>query len=122
MAGIQIGDSASIMTEMTTIFNGDQEERYVILRTIRKEISATVKSFLTQRKALLAMTPEDIEADVEVEAVQGDNDQSRLYIVMNTVDWVKTAHGCFDSYNEFDNAYARKNRGLYRENWAAHRR
>ena len=104
MAGIQIGDSASIMTEMTSIFNGDQEERYVILRGIRKEISASVNTFLTKRTALLAKTPAEIAADVEIEAEQGDNDQSRTYIVMNTVGWVKTAHGCLDCYNHFDNA------------------
>ena len=83
MAGIQIGDAASIMTEMITIFNGDQDDRYVTLRSIQKEISVTVNSFLTARKALLAMTPEEIDADVEIEGVQGDNDQSRLYVVLN---------------------------------------
>ena len=92
MAGIQI-DAASIMTELTTIFNGDQEDRYVMLRSIRKEISVTVNKFLKDRKALQAMTAEEIVADVEIEGVQGNNDQSCLYVVLNTVDWVKTAHG-----------------------------
>ena len=64
----------------------------------------TVNNFLKTRKALMAMTPEEIEADVEIEGVQGDNDQSRLNVVLNTVEWVKTAHGCLDSYNQFDNA------------------
>ena len=104
MVGIQIGDAASIMTEITTIFNGDQDDRYVTLRSIRKEISVTVNNFLKTRKALMAMTLEEIEADVEIEGVQGDNDQSRLYVVLNTVEWVKTVHGCLDSYNQFDNA------------------
>ena len=93
MAGIQIGDAASIMTELTTIFNGDQEDRYVLLRSIRKEISVTVNKFLKDQKALQAMTLEEIEADVEIEGVQGDNDQARLYVVLNTVYWIKTAHG-----------------------------
>ena len=66
------------MTELTTIFNGDQEERYVMLRTMRKEISVTVNKFIKDQKALRAMTPEEIEADIEIEAVQGDNDQARL--------------------------------------------
>ena len=92
------------MTELTTIFNGDQDDRYVMLRSTRKEISKTVNSFLKDRKALLAMTPVEIAADIEIEGVQMDNDQSRLYIVLNTVDWVKTAHGCLDYYNQFDNA------------------
>ena len=104
MAGIHIGDSASIMTEQTTIFNGDQEERYVVLRGIRKEISASVNVFGEKRTALLAMTPAQIAADVEIEAEQGDNDQSRVYIVMNIVGWVKTAQGCLDCHNHFDNA------------------
>ena len=103
MAGIQIGDSASIMTDMTSIFNGDQEERYIVLRGIRKEILASVNVFLTKRTALLAKTPAEIAADIEIEAEQGDNDQSRVYIGMNTVGWVKTAHGCLDAHNHFDN-------------------
>ena len=86
------------MTELTTIFNGDQDDRYVMLRSTRKEISKTVNTFLKDRKALLAMTPDEIAADVEIEGVQMDSDQSPLYIVMNTVDWVKTAHGCLDSF------------------------
>ena len=92
------------MTELTTIFNGDQEDRYVMLWSIRKEISLTVNKFLTDRKALKAMTPDEIAADVEIEGIQGDNDQSSQYVVMNTADWVRTAHGCLDSYNQFDNA------------------
>ena len=63
-----------------------------------------MNNFLKTRKALLAMTPEEIKADVKIEGVQGDNDQSRLYVVLNTAEWVKTAHGCLDSYNQFDNA------------------
>ena len=104
MAGIQIGDAASIMTELTTIFNGDQEERYVMLRTMLKEILLTVNKFLKERTALQAMTAEEIEADVEIEGIQGDNDQARLFVVLNTVEWVKAAHGCLDAWNQFDNA------------------
>ena len=88
MAGIQINDAASIMTEVTTIFNGDQDERYVMLRSMRKEISKAVNVFIANRKALLAMSLAEIDADIEIEATQMDNDQSRVYLAMNTADWV----------------------------------
>ena len=103
MAGIQIGETASIMTEQTSIFNGDQEQRYVVLRGVRKEISAYVNSFLAKRKLLLSKTPEEKAADFEIDAEMGDNDHARVCIALNAVEWIETAQGSLDPHNQYDN-------------------
>ena len=48
MAGIQINEAATIMTEVTTIFQGDQDQRYVNLRADRKEISKHMNTFVNE--------------------------------------------------------------------------
>ena len=65
MAFISINDAASIVT----IFNGNLDERYIALRS--------------EQKALIAMTPEDREEDMEVEARLIDVDQERVFLAMN---------------------------------------
>ena len=44
-----------------------------MLRSTRKEILKAVNTFLKNRKALLAMTPEQIAADVEIEGTHTYN-------------------------------------------------
>ena len=68
MAGIQVSETASIFTEVTTIFQDNQDERYVNLRADRKQLSIQVTNFIKERKILMAMTQEDIDADFEISA------------------------------------------------------
>ena len=68
LAGIQVNDAASIMTEVNTIFLGDQDDRYVALRADRKEILKSMNTFIVERKALMALTQEQRDKDFEVEA------------------------------------------------------
>ena len=56
MAFININDAASIVTEVMTIFNGSLDERYIALRTVRKDLSKAVTKFVVKRKALIALT------------------------------------------------------------------
>ena len=32
-----------------------------------------------------------------------DSDQARVYLAMNTADWVRSAHATLDSFNQYDN-------------------
>ena len=66
MAFININNATSIVTEVTTIFNGNLDKRYMALRSDRKELSKAVTNFIIEK--LIAMTPEDREEDMEVEA------------------------------------------------------
>ena len=102
MAGIQINDTASVLTEVMTIFLGDQDERYVSLRANRKELSRNMNKFTLERKALLAMTQEDRGEDFDNEARLLDSDQARVYLAMNTAWWVRGAHGALDAFNTYD--------------------
>ena len=105
MAGIQVNDAASIMTEVTTIFLGDQDDqddRYVILRADRKEISKCMNNFIVERKALMAVTQKQCDEDFEIEARYIDSDQARVYLAMNTTAWVQSAHNTLDAYNDYD--------------------
>ena len=90
------------MTEVTTIFNGDQDDRYIALRADRKELLKAVNHFVIERKALLAMTPEEREEDMEVEARFIDVDQERVYLAMNINAWVRSAHNALDVFNDYD--------------------
>ena len=102
MAGIQVDDAASIMTEVTTIFLGDQDDRYVFLRADRKEVSKTMNNFIVKRKALMALTQEERDEDMEVEARFIDSDQARVYLAMNTTAWVRLTHRSLDTHNDYD--------------------
>ena len=108
MAGIQINEAASIMTEVTTIFQDNRDERYVNLQADQKEISKTINNFVNERRALMAMTQEDIDANFdanfEISAQQLDSDQARAYLAMNTAAWVQGAHTSLDPYNQYDKA------------------
>ena len=84
MAFISINDAASIVT----IFNGNLDERYIALRS--------------EQKALIAMTPEDREEDMEVEARLIDVDQERVFLAMNVNAWVHSAQETLDVYNDYD--------------------
>ena len=66
MACISIDDAASIMTEVTTIFLGDQDDRYVTLRVDSKELSKAMNRFVLERRALMALTQEERDEDMEV--------------------------------------------------------
>ena len=88
MAGILINDNASVLTELTTIFQGDQDERYVYLCADRKELLRNMNKFIAERKALLAMTQDERDADFDNEARLIDSDQARVYLAMNTTSWV----------------------------------
>ena len=104
MAGIQINETASIFTEVTTIFQDNQDERYVHLRADCKELSKHVNNFVSERKIQMAMTQEDIDADFEIGARQLDSDQARVYLAMNAAAWVRGAHATLDPFNQYDNA------------------
>ena len=101
MAFINIAD-ASIVTEASTIFNSSLDERYINLRTIRKDLSKVVTKFVVERKALLAMTPEELSDNMEVEERLIDVDQERVFLVMNVNVWVHTAQETLDVYNNYD--------------------
>ena len=92
------------MIEVTTIFQDHQDERYVNLRADRKEISNAMNIFVFERRALMAMTQEDIDADFKIGARQLDSDQARTYFAMNTAAWVQGAHTTLDPYNQYDKA------------------
>ena len=100
MAFINIAD-ASIVTEASTIFNSSLDERYINLRTIRKDLSKVVTKFVVERKALLAMTPEELSDNMEVEERLIDVDQERVFLVMNVNAWVHTAQETMDVYNDY---------------------
>ena len=100
MACITINDAASIMTEVTTIFLGDQDDRYVALRADRKELSKAMNHFVLERRALMALTQEERDEDMEVEARFIDVDQERVYLAMNA--WVRSAHGSLEVYNDYN--------------------
>ena len=92
MAFIAINDTASIVTEVTTIFNGNLDERNNALPADRKELLKAVNKFVAGRKVLLAMTPEEREEDMEVEARFINVDQERVFLAMNINAWVHSAH------------------------------
>ena len=102
MARIHINDAASIVMEVTTIFLGNQDERYVALRTDRKELSKGMNKFILERKTLMALTQEERNEDFENEARLIDSDQARVYLAMNTTAWVQGAHNTLDAFNEYD--------------------
>ena len=104
MAGIQINDGASIMTEVTTIFQDNQDEQYVNLRADRKAVSVAMNKFVVERRALMAMSQEDRDADFEIQGQEMDSDQARVYLAMNTTAWVQGAHSTLDPYNQYDKA------------------
>ena len=104
MAGIQINDGASIMTEVTTIFQDNQDERYVNLQADRKAISIAMNKFVKERWALTAKTQEDRDADFEIEGREMESNQARVYLAMNTTAWVQGAHSTLDPYNQYDKA------------------
>ena len=108
MAGIQVNDAASIVTEVTTIFLGGQDDRYVALRADRKEILKEMDKFIVERKALLALTQEERDEDFENEARLIDSDQARVYVAMNTTAWVQGAHNTLDAFTEYDKEMLRK--------------
>ena len=99
MAGIKINDTASIVTEVTTIFLGDQDERYVALRADRKELSKGMNKFINERKALMALTQQERDEDFKNEARLIDSDQARVYLAINTTAWVQGAHNTLDAFN-----------------------
>ena len=102
MALINIADASPIVTNVTTIFNGSFDERYVALRLIRKDIPKAVTKFVIERKELLALTPEDIANNMEVEERRIFVDQERVFLVMNVNAWVHTAQETLDVYNNYD--------------------
>ena len=61
-----------------------------------------VNKFVAGRKALLAMTPEEHEEDMEVEGRFIDVDQERVYLAMNINAWVRSAHDALDVFNDCD--------------------
>ena len=104
MAGIHVSETASIFTDVTTIFQDNQDERYVNLRADRKQISIQVTNFVRERKLLMTMTQEDIDEDFEITARFGDSDQARYYLALNAAAWVHGAHATLDPCNQYDNA------------------
>ena len=92
------------MTEVTTIFQDNQEERYVNLRVNRKAISIAMNKFVKERWALTAKTQEDRDEDFEIQGQEMDSDQARAYLAMNTTSWVQGAHSTLDPYNQYDRA------------------
>ena len=99
---IMVNDGASIITEATTIFNGDTEERFINLRTIRKDISKAITTFINNRKVALTFTPEQCAEDMEAEWKLIDVDQERAILVMNINAWNRTAQQTLDVYNDYD--------------------
>ena len=89
MAGIHINNAASIMTKLTTIFQGDLDERNINLRAASKEISKVVNVFLDEQKTLMAMTQAEVDADFEIGGRQLDSDQARVFLAMNTANGSK---------------------------------
>ena len=90
MAFINITDASSIVTEAMTIFNGSLDERYINLQAIRKDLSKAVTKFVVERKALMAMNPEELSDDMEVEERLINVDQERVFLAMNVNAWVHT--------------------------------
>ena len=102
MAFISINDTAYIVTEVTTIFNGNLDKRCNALRADRKELSNAVTKFVVKRVALLAMKPEEHDEDMEVEARFIDVDKERVFLAMNVNAWVRSAQETLDVYNDYD--------------------
>ena len=100
-AYITINDGASIITEATTIFNGDTE-RFVNLLSTRKEISKAINTFINNRREVMAITPEQRAEYMEAEEKIIDVDQERMIRVLNINAWVRSAQGLFDVYNDYD--------------------
>ena len=50
----------------------------------------------------MAVTQEQRDEDFEVEARFIDSDQARVYLAMNTIAWIRSAHNTLDAYNDYD--------------------
>ena len=60
------------------------------LQAIRKDLSKAVTKFVVERKALMAMNPEELSDDMEVEERLINVDQERVFLAMNVNAWVHT--------------------------------
>ena len=104
-------DTFSTGSGATTIFDSNQEPRFVELRELRQQITQSINHFVVERRAASVIPKDQREADqlsLDVFEELQDIDMKRSLVVLNVKNWIRHAHTLLDANNVFDRTMLRK--------------